>query len=147
MMKRVVTGHGPDGKAVFVSIGAPPRTVTSQNGGQVTYCWGTAGSPVVPAGGDDPTLTMASYYPALGETSCVIVQFPGNFHGDMHMTDTVDYIFILSGEIWLVLETGAEVHLTPGDCVVQNGTRHAWHNRTSVPCLFVGMGVGATRQA
>jgi hypothetical protein len=50
-MKRVVTGHGPDGKAVFVSIGAPPRTVTSQNGGQVTYCWGTAGPPVVPAGG------------------------------------------------------------------------------------------------
>jgi mannose-6-phosphate isomerase-like protein (cupin superfamily) len=62
------------------------------------------------------------------------------------MTDTVDYITILSGEIWLVLDTGVEVHLTPGDCVVQNGTRHAWHNRTPDPCVFVGVQVGATRQ-
>ncbi len=145
-MKRVVTGHDPDGSAVFVSTGAPPRTVTSQYGGQVTYCWKTSGPPIVPAGGTDPTLAMASHYPELDGTSCVTVRFPGDFHGGLHTTDTVDYVFVLSGEIWLVLETGAEVHLTPGDCVVQNGTGHGWHNRSSEPCLIVGVMVGAIRR-
>ena len=146
MMKRVVTGHDQDGKAVFVSIGEPPRTVTSQYGARITYCWGTSDPPVVPAGGDDPTLAMASIYPAPGGTSFAIAQFPGNHQGGMHTTDTVDYVTILSGEIWLVLDNGAEVHLTPGDCVVQNGTQHVWHNRKPEPCMFVGVQVGAKRQ-
>jgi quercetin dioxygenase-like cupin family protein len=147
MMKRVVTGHDQEGKSVFVSIGEPPRTTTSGIGTQITYCWETHSTPVVPARGDDPTLAMASIFPAPGGTSFVIAQFPGNALGPMHTTDTVDYITILSGEIWLVLDNGAEVHLTPGDCVVQNGTRHAWHNRQPAPCVFVGVNVGATRQA
>ena len=77
-MKRVVTGHDQDGKSVFVSIGAPPRSLSSEHGNQITYCWGTQGMPVVPDGGDDPTLTMSSHFPAPGGTSFVIVQFPGN---------------------------------------------------------------------
>jgi uncharacterized cupin superfamily protein len=64
----------------------------------------------------------------------------------MHTTDTVDYVTILSGEIWLVLDDGAEVHLEPGDCVVQNGTQHAWHNRNPEPCVLVTVMVGAERQ-
>ena len=64
----------------------------------------------------------------------------------MHTTDMVDYATILSGEVWLVLDDGVEVHLTPGDCVVQNGTQHAWHNRNPEPCVFVGVAVGAERQ-
>ena len=51
----------------------------------------------------------------------------------MHTTDTIDYGIILSGEIDLELDEG-EVHLGPGDVVVQRGTRHAWRNRGSEPC-------------
>ena len=54
-------------------------------------------------------------------------------HPGMHTTDTVDVDLVISGEVWLELDDGAEVHLGPGDCVVQNGTRHAWHNRTDQP--------------
>jgi len=35
----------------------------------------------------------------------------------MHATDTVDYVIVLSGEVWLELDDGAEVHLKQGDCV------------------------------
>lgn len=63
----------------------------------------------------------------------------------MHTTDTIDYVIVLSGEIWLELDDGAEVHLKPGDCVVQNGTRHAWRNRGSDPCVMAGVMVGAKR--
>jgi mannose-6-phosphate isomerase-like protein (cupin superfamily) len=145
-MKRVVTGHDHDGKSVFVSISEPPRTVTSQYGTQHTYCWGISGPRVVPTGGDDPTLTMSSIFPATDATSFFVVQFPGHHQGRIHTTDTVDYVTILSGELWLVLDNEAEVHLGPGDCVVQNGTQHAWHNRTPAPCVCVGVMVGAKHQ-
>jgi len=62
-MKRVVTGHNQDGKSVFVSIGEPPRVVTSEHGNQITYFWGTQRTPAVPARGNDPTPTMSSHLP------------------------------------------------------------------------------------
>jgi quercetin dioxygenase-like cupin family protein len=67
-------------------------------------------------------------------------------HPGMHTTDTIDFIYVVSGEVWLELDDGQEVHLRPGDTVVQNGTRHAWHNRGSDPCQMVGVLVGAHRK-
>jgi quercetin dioxygenase-like cupin family protein len=61
----------------------------------------------------------------------------------MHTTHTVDFGVVISGEIWLELDDGAEVHLTAGDTVIQNGTRHAWHNRTDEPCVIAVSIVGA----
>ena len=63
----------------------------------------------------------------------------------MHATDAVDYAMVVEGEIWLVLDDGNEVHLSLGDCLVQNGTRHAWHNRDPEPCVMVAAMVGAER--
>ncbi len=145
-MKRVVTGHNQDGKSVFVSIGEPPRVVTSAHCNQMTYFWGTQRTPAVPARGNDPTPTMSSHLPAPGGTSFFIVQFLGNSESRMHATDTVDYAMVVAGEIWLVLEDGDEVHLALGDCVVQNGTRHAWQNRETEPCVMLAAMVGAERQ-
>ena len=51
----------------------------------------------------------------------------------------------ISGEVVLELDDGAEVTLRPGDTVVQNGTRHAWRNRTSEPAVLVVVLVGAKR--
>src|SRR5207248_3777813 len=64
----------------------------------------------------------------------------------MHTTDTIDYAVVLSGEITLELDDGATVHLRPGDCVVQQGTRHAWRNHTSQPCTIAFILVGAERR-
>jgi len=63
----------------------------------------------------------------------------------MHTTATVDYDFVLSGEVWLELDNGAQVQLRAGDCVVQNGTRHAWRNKSSAPCVLAFALVGAQR--
>ena len=67
-------------------------------------------------------------------------------HPGMHTTDTLDYGIVLSGEITLELDDGETVHLEPGDCVVQQGTRHAWRNHTSQPCTMAFVLVGATRR-
>lgn len=58
----------------------------------------------------------------------------GQPHPLMHQTDTLDYIVILSGEIWLIVDQG-ETLLQAGDIVVQRGTNHAWSNRSDLPCI------------
>lgn len=67
-------------------------------------------------------------------------------HPGMHTTDTVDFDIVISGEVVLELDDGAEVVLKAGDCVIQNGTRHAWHNRSSERCVIAFSLVGAQRK-
>ena len=52
----------------------------------------------------------------------------------MHTTNSVDYAFVLEGEIWAVLDEG-EVLMKAGDVLVQRGTSHAWSNRGDRPCM------------
>jgi hypothetical protein len=59
-------------------------------------------------------------------------------HPLMHKTDTLDYIIILSGEIYLIMETG-ETLLKAGDIVIQRGTNHAWSNRSNSACIQVAI--------
>lgn len=70
---------------------------------------------------------------------------PGN--PGMHTTDTVDFDVVVSGECYLELDGGAEVFLKTGDCVVQNGTRHAWRNRSAENCVIAVALIGAGRAA
>ena len=67
-------------------------------------------------------------------------------HPGMHMTDTVDFDIVISGEVYLELDDGAEVLLKAGDCVIQNGTRHAWRNRSVEKCVIAVTLVGAERK-
>ncbi|MFC2034768.1 cupin domain-containing protein [Chloroflexota bacterium] len=140
----------------------------------LTELWGTDDIPTVPLDGGDPTVTMRSFVPAPGGTRFRITRIApqqkikqslekginleerlkstpdlaGMFepeHPGMHTTNTVDYGIVISGEVSLELDDGAEIHLKPGDCVVQNGTRHAWRNRGSDDCVMAFIMVGAKR--
>jgi mannose-6-phosphate isomerase-like protein (cupin superfamily) len=137
--------------------------------------WATPAEPVVPFDGTDPTPAVTSFVPEPGGTRLIRVVFPPDsvfadeafdlvaaaaeqlatspglaekFEPDspgMHTTDTVDYGILLRGEIVLDLDAGNEVALTPGDIVVQNGTRHAWRNRGSEPAHMLFVLIGARR--
>ena len=61
----------------------------------------------------------------------------------MHKTLSVDYAYILSGEIVLRLDNGEEKLLKPGDLVVQKGAMHTWNNFTTEPCDLLGIMIGA----
>jgi len=63
----------------------------------------------------------------------------------MHTTDSVDYGILLEGELWLELDEGREVRLAPHDLVVQNGTRHAWRNKSTQPATMLFILIGAQR--
>ena len=60
------------------------------------------------------------------------------YSAGMHKTQSVDYLIVISGEIWLVLDE-EEVCLKAGDSCVQRGTLHAWSNRTEEPCLLAAI--------
>jgi uncharacterized cupin superfamily protein len=51
----------------------------------------------------------------------------------MHRTPSVDYAIVLSGEIDMLLDD-SEVHMKAGDIMVQQGTNHAWVNRSNDFC-------------
>jgi quercetin dioxygenase-like cupin family protein len=51
----------------------------------------------------------------------------------MHRTETVDYGIVLSGEIYLIVDTG-EILCRQGDIIIQRGTNHAWANRSTSVC-------------
>jgi len=64
----------------------------------------------------------------------------------MHTSQTVDYGVILSGEVELELDDGKIQRLKPGDCFIQNGTRHRWRNPGTVECVAAAVLVGARRR-
>ena len=62
----------------------------------------------------------------------------------LHVTETVDVVTVISGELYAVLET-TETLLRPGDTFIQRGTKHAWSNRGTEPVTVVAVMMAAKR--
>lgn len=58
------------------------------------------------------------------------VDIPPQSYPPMHRTVSLDYGFVLIGEIQCVLDSGEERTIKAGDVVVQRGTMHQWANKT-----------------
>jgi mannose-6-phosphate isomerase-like protein (cupin superfamily) len=172
-VRRVVTGHTPDGKAVFASDEeVEPVTLAALPGYEFHKLWGGDEPPSFPDSGAQADYKQ--YFPPVGgfrfgsftvppESSVVVpadldpeaalaamqAALPGmadHMEPDapgMHTTATVDYEWVVSGRIVLELDDGASVELSAGDTVVQNGTRHAWRNPFDEPCTLVVVLLGA----
>lgn len=63
----------------------------------------------------------------------------------MHTTHTVDYTVVLSGTGRMETDDGVNLHLRPGDTLIQNGTVHAWHNDGDEPFVIAFAVCGAQR--
>jgi hypothetical protein len=77
---------------------------------------------------------IAAYFEAMGSPDAS-THSPRAPHPYMQQTSTLDFCWILEGEITLILDT-QEVHLKSGDNVIQRGTNHAWSNRSTRPCVI-----------
>jgi len=62
----------------------------------------------------------------------------------MHISDSVDFVHVLSGQVVLELERG-ETLVRKGDIVIMRGGWHNWRNETTEPCTVASVMVGATR--
>ena len=72
---------------------------------------------------------------SMGDSGTEAIHQTSHRHEAMHTTNSVDYAFVLEGEIWAVLDEVVTC-MRPGDVLVQRGTRHAWSNRSDRPCLM-----------
>jgi mannose-6-phosphate isomerase-like protein (cupin superfamily) len=174
-VRRVVTGHTLDGRSTVASdTEMEGVTFSFQPGLEFHQLWGADSPPTFPDDGSPPTFPR--YFPPVGGFRFILFtvppmsetpippadplaaqreaeeKLPGLVgpmepdHPGMHTTDSVDFEFVISGEVFLELDDGVEVHLRPGDTVIQNGTRHAWWNRGSEPCRMVSILIGAHRK-
>jgi mannose-6-phosphate isomerase-like protein (cupin superfamily) len=90
--------------------------------------------------------TAKEAFYSMGESGAeALAKTPGR-HAMMHRTHTVDYIVILSGEIYAVLEE-KETLLKAGDVLIQRGTNHAWSNRSDGACLVIAVLVDGRRNS
>jgi quercetin dioxygenase-like cupin family protein len=51
--------------------------------------------------------------------------------GMVHQSITLDYIYVLEGEVTLTLDDGSKTKVRKGEIVVQQGTMHGRDNKTS----------------
>jgi hypothetical protein len=76
---------------------------------------------------------------------------PGKSGGGMHRTDSIDLVVVISGEGEMAYpdEDGQlkEIHLKPGDFIVQNGNFHEWRNRSGAHFVVIIIVLGAERKA
>jgi len=173
-VRRVVTGHDHNGKAVFASDQeVDPLTPALMPGWELHRLWGADQAPTFP--GDGGPTPQPSYFPPVDGYRFglfTVPPAPGSAPADldlqaalaemeeklpgllayvepdnpgMHTTDTVDFEVVLSGEVILELDDGVEKVLRPGDTVVQNGTRHRWGNRGTEPAVMAVFMFGAHR--
>jgi mannose-6-phosphate isomerase-like protein (cupin superfamily) len=157
-IRRIVTTHDKDGKAIVLTDGPAPNVrVRPGTGITATLLWTTSQMPARYTNADRGNDTVATAPPP-GGTVLRVVEFPPEStmqHGDnplaamglahdnmgrrptthphMHATDSVDYAIVIEGEIDMLLDD-SEVHMTTGDILVQQGTNHAWVNRGDKPC-------------
>lgn len=166
-VRRVVTGHTPEGKAVIASDAAV-EPFTFGDGGAYHVLWGADVPARFPDDGAAPAWTAP--FPPVGGHRFLLMTIPPASSRDagdqladqleaslgdlmekdapgMHRTATIDYEVVLAGTVGLELDDGTEVLLSPGDVVVQNGTRHRWHNRGTEPATMAVIIIGAHHAA
>jgi hypothetical protein len=160
--RRVVTGHDETGRSIIVmdGVAANSRRLMAAGGLQLTELWETARTPASNEGNDDPSTQPRGIEPLPGGSVFRVIEYPPDSvrlatispddyyrdmgatrdssgkrrHAGMHRTDTIDYVIVLRGEIWAVMDEG-ETLLRAGDVLIQRGTNHAWSNRTDESCL------------
>ena len=129
-MRRVVTGHTSDGKATITSdTEIDAVTVALLPGSESYTLWGTDETPTFPD--DGSLRPYSTYIPPVGgfrfgiftvppqsvtlpknlNMQAALTEFEENMPGflnymekdnpGMHTTDTIDFEYIISGEVWL----------------------------------------------
>jgi quercetin dioxygenase-like cupin family protein len=133
-VRRVVTGHDKDGKAV-VAIDEVSRDVVSfRPGATVANIWSSAGFPVDNTGAADAAKEITATTRD-GGTVFRVIEFAPGVAPRNHRTNSIDYAVVLSGEIDMEMD-GQIVTLQAGDVLVQRGTIHDWINRSDKPCVI-----------
>ena len=150
-VRRIVTGHDAEGRAVVVNDEEIAGTSLAEDGGQMDaaffHLWATHEMPVDLTDEAAERQRNGSMTTVLGTGHGTVLRLgilAAGMRSPMHRTASLDYGICVAGECDLVLDSGQAVTVRAGDVVVQRGTNHVWHNRTDKPCLFAWILLDAT---
>ncbi len=133
-VRRVVTGHDENGRAIVLIDEISKNIVQTRPGAHAAVIWTTEGFPVDNDGSADASGRKVGTTLDNGTVFRVVSFGPGVTPRN-HRTDSIDYATVLSGEIDMELD-GTSVHLKAGDLLVQRGTIHNWVNKGTAPCVI-----------
>jgi mannose-6-phosphate isomerase-like protein (cupin superfamily) len=140
-IRRVVTGHDQDGRAVVAIDELCQNVISRRPNHSGCVVWSTGEFPTDNStDADGGARKVASTDP--NGTVFRLVEYGPGVAPRNHRTDSVDYAVVLSGEIDMEMD-GTMVHLRAGDVLVQRGTVHNWINRGTVPCVIAFVLVAA----
>ena len=134
-VRRVVTGHDNQGRAVATIDEVSQNLRSARPGATACVVWTSQGFPIDNTGEADDGLRETGTTLDNGTVFRILELQPGNTPR-VHRTDSLDYAVIMSGAIDMELESGELTHLKAGDVVVQRGTVHNWINRGPEPCVI-----------
>jgi hypothetical protein len=163
-VRTVVTGHDSKGRPVFVQDEQVDGTPIPGLG-ELAFLWNADEPATYPNAGKNPG--APGIFPPVGGIRYIIGTYlpgefiapeptpemhledgdgPGGANDGFHRTDTTDFGVLLSGNMALELDDGAEVVLSPGDVLIENGTRHRWRVVGDVPATLASFIIGARRR-
>jgi len=158
-VRRVVTRHDAARRSVVASDEEAIAIPFGSRGGTVYVVWARDDVAHFPDDGSLPR-TARAFPPAGGcrvsvaeippgestefdeFVSTALAEFAEPGRPGMHRTASLDFDIVLEGTVGLELD-GEEILLSPGDIVVQNGTRHRWHNRGPGKAKWAAVVIGA----
>jgi quercetin dioxygenase-like cupin family protein len=131
ILRRVVTGHDTNNVAKVLLDTVVPSQDTGRSDAQVYAVWNTPATPADIAIGESIEDRGALKHvtpPPKGGSRFTIIDYPPGNKGNMHRTESIDYVIVMQGEIDMDMD-GSTVKLKAGDVMIQRGTNHAWFNR------------------
>ena len=133
-MRRVVTGHDENGKAIVKTDEVMEQPRSNRTGNEGHGVWATDVYPAnLNLAGDGKELEPGA--PGSTASKFRVSCYSPGVHPRMHRTHSLDYAVIIKGEIDMELDDGVIVTLREGDVCVQHGTIHNWINNGTEPCI------------
>lgn len=125
--RRIVTGHDKNAKAT-VTRDALVHGKQTGHGPWIQLLWSSESLPPDVNSTEDKGLANTGL--SNDGTIVRIVDFPPHSTGMVHRSMTLDYIFVLSGEIVLTLDDSSRTVVKQNEAVIQQATMHGWDNET-----------------
>ena len=126
-IRRIVTGHTKEGKAIF-TIDEEIETVVIPTGdAAMATLWTSASVPADCNDQIDGRILDAGTTLKGGSVIRVVDMLPGA-SSPMHRSASIDYGIVMSGEIELELDDKIFKTVGIGGIIIQNGTIHKWRN-------------------
>jgi hypothetical protein len=147
-MRRIVTAHNKDGRAVVVSDVPLPANPTPNRADWSVYDVWAAENPHLPDAGERPNVGW--FFPPIGGFRYLHIlmepQGPAAITTEKdgrHRSATIDTVYVIKGSCLCELDDSVTVQLNAGDTLIQCGAIHAWSNPFEDQCHILAVMIGA----